>query len=93
MAIGKYQKEIDRRYFYVNAYRGGVKALLFTISLNVLIFLITTIIYFRFPSRAYYSTNGVDFPIQLKPMSTPNNSAKPLLGDDLPKEKLPEMKF
>lgn len=93
MGIGKYQKEIDSRYFYVNAYRKSIKVLLVSVSFNILVFLITTLMYLKFPGRTYYSTNGIDFPMKLNPMSTPNYSAKPLLGDDLPKEKLPEMKF
>lgn len=93
MSIGKYQEEKNKRYFYVQSFRMVVNFFLVFSVLNVLFFLMVVYFYYAHPQREYYSSNGVTFPVKLTPLKEPNYLKKALLPDDIPKEKLPDVKF
>lgn len=85
----KFENKKNMRYFYVYNYRRVLKLLLFSLILNVLLFVLISYVYFNEPPPDYYSTNGATNPVLLRSITTPNYSSQPLLPDDIPADAEP----
>lgn len=77
-----WRERMRAKSFYVISFR---KLILFSLcSLAFSLILITDIVwvYFNQPKREYYATSGMAPPVQLLPLSAPNNSSIALLPPD-----------
>jgi hypothetical protein len=89
MSSLKYERYKTQRYFYVSTYRKIILLMIYSVSLNVILFALGTYIFFNEQPPEYYGTNGATNPVQLSAMNTPNNSSIPLLPDDIPLDEKP----
>lgn len=91
MTSYKYDEIKSKRYFYVISYRMVLNALLFSAAGNVIFLSVASYLFYNRGAQAYYSTNGISNPEQLRPMSTRNYSSTPLLADDVQSDTEPTM--
>lgn len=91
MAQNKYTEIKAKRFFYILSYRMVLNTLLFSVVCNLIFLGMATYLFFNRGGQAYYATNGITNPEQLKPMNSPNYTSKPLLADDIPGDNEPTM--
>lgn len=82
MSLGAWEQIKSSKRFYVNTYRKLIRLLLFSVTLNIVLFLVVAHIYLNRPTPAFYSTSGSTPPVLLTPRDTPNESSTPLLASD-----------
>lgn len=88
-----YEEIKQGKFFYRNAYRRSVGALL--ISITITIFLLVTILFLiaTEPEQTFYATSGETAPVKLQPLSAPNQSSTPLLPNDPPDDMAKEFEL
>jgi len=69
--------------FYIATYRKLASVLVWSMFFNIVLSLSVYYVYFQEPEPDYYSTNGITPPLELTPMSEPNETSRPLLATDV----------
>lgn len=72
----------ENKRFYVNSYRAVGAILIFSVLLNLFLSIMGIYLFLTEPEGDYYATYGGTAPIQLAPMSVPNESSVPLLQEE-----------
>lgn len=82
MPRATWRTTIASRNFYVHTYKRVLAVLVFSIMINLLLSLLIAYIYLGRTTPAYYVSNGMTSPMQIKPMDAPNESSHPLLASE-----------
>lgn len=72
----------DSKFFYISTYRKASSALIFSLSLNILLMLAIYYLKTHQPLPDFYATNGITPPVLLSPMAQANYSDTALLPPD-----------
>lgn len=82
MSQGAWEIIKHSKSFYVRTYRLGVKSLIISVFLNLILGLMICYVHFYQVEPDYYATSGIVPPVMLRSLSAPNNSNVPLLEPD-----------
>ncbi len=82
MSRGTWRRIQQSNRFYVDTLRRASTALIFSISLSILLCVAIYHTYFGRSGHDFYATYGGTPPVPLTPMDQPNATSVPLLADD-----------
>lgn len=82
MSRGNWNRIKRSKFFYVRTYRKVLTYIILSQIVNIALCLGIIYSFFHQPIRTYYATSGIEPPIELNPLDTPNYTAKPLLPAD-----------
>lgn len=91
MSRGTWEIIKHSKSFYIRTYRLGVKSLIISMLINLLLGLIICYLHFYQVEPDFYATSGVVPPVKLTVMNTPNYSNTPLLEPEPVEEEATKM--
>ena len=91
MSASKFFNAINQRYFFTVSYRLILKALIILNMCNLIFVGAVSFIFYKRGQHVYYATSGDSSPIPLTALHAPNNTATPLLADDIPSDTGPNI--
>lgn len=91
MSRGTWEIIKHSKSFYIRTYRLGVKSLIISMVINLLLGLMVCYVHFYQLEPDYYATSGIVPPIRLAALLTPNYSNAPLLEPDPIEEEVTKM--
>lgn len=82
MSRGNWNKIKRSKFFYVTTYRKMISGIVACQLLNLILCLAVIYSYLNVSEQMFYATSGINPPIEIKSMNTPNYSSEPLLPPD-----------
>ncbi|MBA4695844.1 MAG: phosphoesterase [Legionella sp.] len=82
MSRSKWEIVKHSKAFYVRNYRNSLNALMFSLTINLLLCGAICYMHFNEPLPLFFATSGIVPPVLLPSLDAPNNSSTPLLQDE-----------
>lgn len=82
MSRGNWNRIKQSKAFYVNTYRRVMAGIVFSLAVNIILFVAIVYVYKSRQLPTFYATSGMTPPIELKALDAPNDTSEPLLPPD-----------